>query len=188
MEKYLSNKIKNISLILTFLVVILHAYNLESSEVVLSMNSFIQNFISYGICTIAVPMFFMISGYLFFYKFKPTLDGWINKYKKRFKSLVIPFVVWCVGWMIILYLVQLTPFGQVFFSNMIVSEFNLKQLFEYTFKYPIPFQLWYILDLIKLVIISPIIYYIVKLVGKIYASIIIVLWFINIVEFPVTFL
>ena len=93
MDKYLSNKIKNISLILTFLVVILHAYNLENSEDVLSINSFIQNIISYGICTIAVPMFFLISGYLFFYKFDPTLQGLINKYKKRFKSLVIPFVI-----------------------------------------------------------------------------------------------
>ena len=187
MEKYLSNKIKNISLILTFLVVVLHAYNLDNSEAILSINYFIQNFISYGICTIAVPMFFMISGYLFFYKFNPTLHGWINKYKKRFKSLVIPFVIWCVGWMIVLYLVQLTDFGKVLFSNMIVSEFSLKQLFEYTFKYPISFQLWYISDLIKLVIISPIIYYIVKLVGRLYAPIIIGLFFINIVEFPITF-
>lgn len=73
MSKELSNKIKNISLILTFLVVILHAYNLENSETVLSINSFIQNFISYEICTIAVPTFFMISGYLLFYKFNPTL-------------------------------------------------------------------------------------------------------------------
>ena len=153
MDRYLSNKIKNISLVLTFLVVILHAYNLEDSETVLSINFLIQNVISYGICTIAVPMFFMISGYLFFYKFNPTLQEWINKYKKRFKSLMIPFVIWCVGWMVVLYLVQLTPFGQTFFSNMIVSKFTLKQLFDYTFKYPIPFQLWYISDLIKLVII-----------------------------------
>lgn len=34
---------------------------------------------------------------------------------------------------------------------------------------------------------TPVIYYIIKLIGKIYAPIIIVLWFINIVKFPVTF-
>ena len=66
-------------------------------------------------------------------------------------------------------------------------DFNINQLFDYTFKYPIAFQLWYISDLIKLVIISPIIYYIVRLVGKLYAPIIILLWFINIIEFPITF-
>ena len=80
MNNELSNKIKNISLILTILVVFLHAYNLEESNSVININGFIQNFISYGVCTIAVPLFFMISGYLFFYKINPTLQGWINKY------------------------------------------------------------------------------------------------------------
>ena len=32
-------------------------------------------------------------------------------------------------------------------------------ILKYTYKYPIPFQLWYIDALIKCVIISPIIYY-----------------------------
>lgn len=187
MNKCLSNKIKNISLVLTFLVVFLHAYNLEKVNSTISINSFMQEFISYGICTIAVPLFFMISGYLFFYKFNPTVQGWINKYKKRFKSLVIPFVIWCVGWMLVLYLVQLTPFGKVFFSNMIVKNFTARQLWDYTFKYPIPFQLWYISALIKLVIISPIIYYAVKLIGRGYAVIVIILWINGIVNFPIAF-
>lgn len=187
MNNELSNKIKNISLILTILVVFLHAYNLEESNSVININGFIQNFISYGVCTIAVPLFFMISGYLFFYKINPTLQGWINKYKKRFKSLVIPFVIWCIGWILVLYLVQLTSFGQTFFSNMIVRNFTAKQLWDYTFKYPIPFQLWYISDLIKLVIISPIIYYVVRLIGKLYGLIAVILWITGIINFPVTF-
>lgn len=187
MDKYISNKIKNISFVLTILVVFLHAYNLSENASIYSINSFIQNFISYGICTIAVPMFFMISGYLFFYNINPTLNEWIKKYKKRFKSLVIPFVVWCISWMLILYIVQLTSLGQLFFSNMIVNDFSIKQLFDYTFKYPIPFQLWYISDLIKLVIISPIIYYVVKFIGKVYAPIIIVSWIVNLIKFPLVF-
>ena len=65
-DRYLSNKIKNISFLLTILVVILHAYNIDNT---ISIVSFIQTFISHGIATIAVPIFFMISGYLFFYKF-----------------------------------------------------------------------------------------------------------------------
>lgn len=187
MEKKLSNKIKNLSLILVMLVVMGHAYNLETSSIKLSLNSFIQKFMFYGICSIAVPLFFMISGYLFFYKFNPTLQGWINKYKKRFKSLVIPFVIWCVGWMLVLYIVQLTSFGQAFFTNMIVKKFTAKQLWDYTFKYPIPFQLWYISDLIKLVIISPIIYYVVRLIGRVYAVIAIILWITGIINFPIAF-
>ena len=62
MSLYLSNKIKNISFILTILVVILHAYNMQND---INIVSFIQTFISHGIATIAVPIFFIISGYLF---------------------------------------------------------------------------------------------------------------------------
>ena len=68
MDKYISNKIKNISLIMTFFVVILHSNNLEDSTV-FNINTLIQNFIGQGIVRIAVPIFFLISGYLFFYKF-----------------------------------------------------------------------------------------------------------------------
>ena len=79
MDKYISNKIKNISLIMTFFVVILHSNNLEDPSV-LNINTLIQNFIGQGIVRIAVPMFFLISGYLFFYKFKPSKEAFLNKY------------------------------------------------------------------------------------------------------------
>ena len=77
MDKYISNKIKNISLIMTFFVVILHSNNLEDPSV-LNINTLIQNFIGQGIVRIAVPMFFLISGYLFFYKFKPSKEAFLN--------------------------------------------------------------------------------------------------------------
>ena len=78
MDKYISNKIKNISLIMTFFVVILHSNNLEDSTV-FNINTLIQNFIGQGIVRIAVPIFFLISGYLFFYKFKPSKDRCTEK-------------------------------------------------------------------------------------------------------------
>ena len=79
MDKYISNKIKNISLIMTFFVVILHSNNLEDSTV-FNINTLIQNFIGQGIVRIAVPIFFLISGYLFFYKFKPSKEAYLKKY------------------------------------------------------------------------------------------------------------
>lgn len=79
MDKYISNKIKNVSLFMTFFVVLLHSNNLESAKDVISANSIIQNFIGQGIVRIAVPVFFLISGYLFFYNFTPTMEKW--KYK-----------------------------------------------------------------------------------------------------------
>ena len=87
MDKYISNKIKNISLFMTFFVVILHSNNLEKSNVV-NLNSVVQNFIGQGIVRVAVPIFFLISGYLFFYNFVPSMEKWKYKFKSRFHSLV----------------------------------------------------------------------------------------------------
>lgn len=183
MDKYISYKIKNISFVLTILVVILHAYNLESNPS-LSAVSFIQKFISYGIATIAVPIFFMISGFLFFYNFEPSIESWIKKYKSRFKTLVIPYIIWCTSWMIILYGIQLIPSLKGIFSNMVLSEFSLQEILKYTYKYPIPFQLWYISALIEGVIISPLIYFVIKRMGSISGPILLILWFFNILDYP----
>ena len=184
MDKYISYKIKNISFLLTILVVILHAYNLESNPDINTI-SFIQKFISYGIATIAVPIFFMISGFLFFYNFESSVENWIKKYKSRFKSLFIPYFIWCTSCMIILYSIQLIPMLKGFFSNMILSEFSFQEILKYTYKYPIPFQLWYISALIECVIISPLIYYIIKKTGYVSGPILVLLWFFNIIDYPI---
>ena len=184
MDKYISYKIKNISFLLTILVVILHAYNLESNPDINTI-SFIQKFISHGIATVAVPIFFVISGFLFFYNFESSVENWIKKYKSRFKSLLIPYFIWCTSWMIILYSIQLIPIFKGFFSNMILSEFSFQEILQHTYKYPIPFQLWYISSLIECVIISPLIYYIIKKIGYISGPILVILWFFNIIDYPI---
>ena len=66
MDKYISNKIKNISLFMTFFVVILHSNNLEKSNVV-NLNSVVQNFIGQGIVRVAVPIFFLIDSTAYLY-------------------------------------------------------------------------------------------------------------------------
>lgn len=184
MDKYISNKIKNMSLIMTFLVVVLHSNNLENPSI-FNINTLIQNLVGSGICRLAVPTFFFISGYLFFYQFTPSKEAWINKYKKRFKSLFIPYTIWCTGWLIILYLVELTPLGRSIFSERIITDYNLIELFKNTYIYPLPYQFWYIRALMLNVIISPIIYYvIVKLKNKALV-VITVLWFFNIIYYPI---
>ena len=176
MDKYISNKIKNISLFMTFFVVILHSNNLEKSNVV-NLNSVVQNFIGQGIVRVAVPIFFLISGYLFFYNFVPSMEKWKYKFKSRFHSLFIPYVIWCTGWLIILYLVELLPIGRALFSDRIVSDYTLKELFVNTYVYPLPYQFWYIRSLMLDVILTPVFYYIIKSLGKKSLPILVIVWF-----------
>ncbi len=176
MDKYISNKIKNVSLFMTFFVVLLHSNNLAKG-VGVNLNSIVQNFIGQGIVRIAVPTFFLISGYLFFYNFEPSMEKWKYKFKSRFKSLFIPYVIWCTGWLIILFLVELVPIGRVIFSDRIIADYSLKELFINTYIYPLPYQFWYIRSLMLDVILAPVFYYIIKSLGKKSLPILVVVWF-----------
>nr|WP_314593792.1 acyltransferase family protein [uncultured Porphyromonas sp.] len=53
--------------------------------------------ISFGIGAMAVPMFFLFSGYYMFFKQKAWNDAsvYLGEMRKRLKGLVIPYFIWC---------------------------------------------------------------------------------------------
>lgn len=108
----------------------------------------------------AVPCFFFISGYLFFLK----KDTYLNKWKKRFKSLVVPYIIWCViGFLIPFVFQQVLGLGHLFNGG----EGHLKPIAEFeTWDYlkmfwnirdgaPILSTLWFLRNLILLVALTP---------------------------------
>lgn len=161
-DKYLSDKLKAISFFLIILVVFLHSYNITISMssgtfiIDRGYNSFIQYFISYGLTRIAVPMFFMISGYLFF---QGILVGSITefkrKYLKRFKSLFLPYFFWTSFGILFYFILQSIPQSKPFFSKLLIQDYTIKDYFNTIFINLIPYQLWFIRDLLILVLISP---------------------------------
>lgn len=53
--------------------------------------------LSNGICRIAIPLFFMISGYLFFQNLEQwNKKVWLGKLNRRFHTLLIPYLCWNV--------------------------------------------------------------------------------------------
>ncbi|NDP22195.1 MAG: acyltransferase family protein, partial [Paludibacter sp.] len=179
MDKYLSDKIKVLSFVLIILVVFLHSYNLSKNTIdSFDLNHFIQNFISNGVSRIAVPLFFLISGYLFF-KDKPcSVLDFKNKFKKRFYSLVIPFVFWSSLGILTFFLLQLIPNLTKFFTNKLIISFNYIDFLNTLVINPIPFQLWFIRDLIVLILISPLLNFILKKFNLFFICSIFILWFI----------
>ena len=50
---------------------------------------------SEGLCRVAVPFFFLISGYLFFVRLEEwDKFVWFDKLKKRGKTLLAPYLIW----------------------------------------------------------------------------------------------
>lgn len=122
---------------------------------------------------IAVPVFFFISGFLFFYNTCCfTRDIYIHKLRKRASSLLIPYVFWNIFMIIILclvhtYLPELTSGKRAPITEYSISDFlwcfwntdmvNLP-LSADSAPYPINYPLWFIRDLIVVILFSPLIY------------------------------
>jgi len=163
---YLSEKIKIISFFSILLVVFLHAYNLDSTEQVEPIffgtaTWAVQDVISNGFTRIAVPLFFLFSGFLFFLN-THNGNGFLAKMKKRCHTLLIPFLIWSLFGLIFYFVLQSIPQTAVFFTKERIADFSFEKWLLTIFVYPIPYQLWFIRDLMILVILSPLLYLMLK--------------------------
>lgn len=106
-------------------------------------------------CRLAVPAFFLISGYYFFTHF----DGWntslwIDKLKKRVFTILIPFILWNVIALV-----------QYILRAVIVKEpFSFAQLFAER-GIIIDYPLWFLRDIMLMSLLAPLVYVIVRKLG-----------------------
>ncbi|MFT7156140.1 MAG: surface polysaccharide O-acyltransferase-like enzyme [Parvicella sp.] len=187
MNEYLSDKLKVIGFISMILVVYIHSYNINvnyTSEVVALENgysSFIQNFLSQGVARAAVPLYFIISGYLFFLNInRATLWGAITKkVGKRINSLLIPFMFWSIAGIFLYYLLQTFPASKNYFTQKLVQNYSSEDFLFRIFIEPVPYQLWFIRDLFLIVLLSPFIYYTTRHLRVLPIIFLIPFWFFN---------
>lgn len=175
------------------MVVFLHAYNLDTKQhgqiLVLdkSFNWFIQKFISFGITRIAVPLFFLISGYLFFLNFNGSFLEFKNKVQKRFRTLALPFLFWSFFGVFIYFVLQSIPKLKPFFSKELVVNYTFIDWMKVLLVNPIPYQLWFIRDLFLLVLVTPVLFFILKRIPKTMIMVLFFGWFFNFNEFNNSF-
>ena len=165
MTEYLSKKITIISFILMIMIVVLHAQLITLSSGICKT---IQLIITGQITRIAVPLFFLISGYLFFRNFQGQIfHFWKIKLKKRIYSILIPYLIFSIlGYCFTLGL-------HLFFPSRIEYDNSITNIFYTIFLHPVgTYQLWFLRDLFIIVLFSPVIYYLLK-----YLKIIIIICF-----------
>ena len=119
-----------------------------------------------GVC---VPLFFFFSGYLFFQNIqKLNLIIYLSKLKRRVTSLLLPYLFWNIFFILIIAIAQF--FFPSLFSGSFrnVTEFSLNDWISLFYcalgsDQPIAFQLWFIRDLLILVLLTPLFYYLTKI-------------------------
>ncbi len=153
----LSEKIKSVQMALIFLIVYLHGYHLipYNTNVV---NIFFQNFVSQEIARIAVPLFFMISGYLFFIGNHQGWQTYPAKWRRRCKTLLVPYILWSTIGLLFYWLLQKIPFAGPYFSRKLIKDYSFQELLFTLLWQPVPYQLWFIRDLMFYTLLTPMIH------------------------------
>lgn len=77
------------------------------NEGLFPMYSLLRHVISEELARIAVPLFFFVSGFLFFYRSEFSLKTYGQKLKKRVRTLLIPYIFWNMADFLWIHLSQL---------------------------------------------------------------------------------
>lgn len=142
----------------------------------------INHIVHYEVTKMPVPLFFIFSGYLFFIGLNPfSFSVYGDKLKKRFRSLLIPYLFW-----------NLVVLSLYLALKVILPSLPSDALLDYTLvdclrtfwavpgtDHPLCYQFWFLRDLMMAVILSPLIFLIIrytKVAGVVLVSFI---WFIG---------
>ena len=158
---YSSTKITVLSSLMILLVVYVHSYYLEAEA--LPMAQLVQN-IGRVLTAAAVPLFYAISGYLFFRGVGRTAECG-PKMKKRVRTLVAPFVIWNIIFILWYVLLHFTPGISAYVNSDILSAIQWTHplsTLQFLFIEPAGFHLWFLRDLILFVAISPVLYLLLR--------------------------
>lgn len=157
-----SRKIENMSFLCAILVVTIHV---GWSDQIGSFGWWMKQLVKGGVAQIAVPFFFVVSGYFLSAHFE-EMGWWPRETRKRFWSLVVPFLLWIVihlvsGWplSIVADLIAHRPFG----TSIYFPVDNIARTFGFDLAYyPHLVPLWYVRCLFIFVMISPVIKWFVE--------------------------
>lgn len=137
--------------------------------------NFLGFFLSKAIGIVTVPTFFMISGYLFFANFKEwSWEGYKKKINSRFRTLILPYIVWNILAFVLIILNGLRKgeYVQDYISNnwrSFLWNCNVWDPVQYSWlpwetygTGPVDLPLWFLRDLIVVSILSPLIFWLIK--------------------------
>ena len=157
--------------------------------------NYIFNFFSEVLPGICVPLFFFISGFLFFYNVDFCKEIYKKKVKSRYKTLLVPYLIWnFIGFLILI--TQMHPRFLSLFPLLKDYRIDITEFFSYFWvrelpmdppeaerAFPINAPLWFIRDLMILVLASPIIYYLIKKIKVIFILLMGIIYYFNLAKY-----
>lgn len=168
MTAYMSDKLRVLSFLSIILVIYIHMFYTEGTD--MPGLNIVESFWGQGICLLAVPLFFVISGYLFFLRCPNGVNSIWPKIRKRGKTLLMPYLLMNTVALLFYIVLNLIIDRVSALSNVVnfrilqsMQEIGVgKALLGFYWTDPVAFQLWFVRDLMVVVLFSPAIYYLLK--------------------------
>lgn len=188
MDKYLSTKIRACATISSLSIIYIHNSFIDEARVIadphdLPFNFIIQTFIAEGVARWGLVFFWIMSGFLFFRTFELTGTNYFRKIRNRFISLFIPYVIWSGLGIVYYFIVQTFIFPEYDFTREKMVELTYMELAYVWLFNPTNYQLWFLRDLFLLVLISPLLYLLLKYFREGFVAILLFLYLANIEVF-----
>lgn len=144
----------------------------------------VVSFFSNVLGRISVPLFFFMSGYLFFYKVEWSKEAYLKKLSNRKWSLLVPYLFWNILGILIIGLLQILLPSFVSGTRKLVSDWSffdfIKAFWVSDDYYPFVAQFWFIRDLMLVVLLTPCIYFLIKY-GKYWSVLLLgLLWYFHV--------
>lgn len=157
-DEIFRNKVTWFSFVFSLLVIWVHSYNaglyLDGMPQMAAVYR-LQHGIGDGIGQVAVPGFFMISGYLFYRDFTWSKLG--EKWNRRIRSILVPYILWnflyYMGYVIgsrLPWMTDVVGKGRIPFQLSVLVDAVINYTYNYVF--------WYLFQLILLVMLAPVLY------------------------------
>lgn len=151
-----------IVLVLYMHIVPLDPFPVEIGFSGINVYNFLAELVSHNIGRLAVPSFFLISGYFYF----RNMDSWntnfyISQQKKRLRTLVLPYILWNVL-NIIVVLAKGYAMNALGADGSGDLNFIWGSSFYSLMTVPINLPLWYLRDLICMTFMAPLFYYLFR--------------------------
>ena len=194
---------------LAVVIVIIHTFNtngftlrgtsisVDNMTIFKEINYFIDGFIRGQ----SVPIYFFISGFVFFLGIELTKDIYIRKLKNRMKTLLIPYIIWNIIPVLLALFKRLPCFSSLFPNiHKVQLDFSLSAILSNFWDaskgifiqpetstttsevvssniYPIDVPLWFVRDLMIVVLCTPILYWLLKRTRYYFVLLLGALWF-----------
>ena len=132
--------------------------------------------LSVGLTSLAVPLFFAMSGYLFFHGTdRFTWEVYAEKLKRRLKTLLIPYLVWNAVALLVFWLKARLGHAPMQWPlsldlwwgcrEMVPESVNAWGFSVGAMRGPLLLPMWFVRDLMLLALLSPLLHWLLKKAG-----------------------